>query len=120
MINAKSDVACECGQCDESEACSWQGPRHETVVVEYMPRYLRSSHEAAGNSGSYPHNGAIRVRVERSCAERIIADSPEYAEMALPEAEWRRAITVTGRRGLQHMTDTLDEDPAVRGYWLLP
>lgn len=32
-------------------------------VVEYMPLYLRASHTAAGNSGSYPANGAVRVLV---------------------------------------------------------
>ena len=62
---------CECGQVT-GEPCQWTGPIAETVIVEYMPEYLRSSHLAAGdNSGSYPHNGAQRIRVEQSCADRL-------------------------------------------------
>jgi hypothetical protein len=34
------------------------------TLIEYMPVHLRSSHLAAGNSGTYPHNGAVRVLVE--------------------------------------------------------
>jgi hypothetical protein len=32
-------------------------------LIEYMPAHLRASHEAAGNRGYYPHNGAERVIV---------------------------------------------------------
>jgi hypothetical protein len=32
-------------------------------LIEYMPAHLRASHEAAGNRGCYPHNGAVRVLV---------------------------------------------------------
>lgn len=32
----------------------------EYTLIEYMPRHLRASHEAARNDGSYPANGAIR------------------------------------------------------------
>lgn len=39
------------------------------VVVEYMPEYLRASHEAANNRGEYPHNGAIRRTMLRSDAD---------------------------------------------------
>lgn len=51
-------VRCECGQI-AGERCAWEGPVGETVLVEWMPEYLRASHIAAGNSGRYPHNGAI-------------------------------------------------------------
>lgn len=61
---------CECGEI-MGEACAWSGPISETVVVEYMPDHLRSSHLAAGNSGRWPHNGAARIRVERTCAARV-------------------------------------------------
>jgi hypothetical protein len=44
------------------------------VTVETMPEHLRASHEAAGNSGSYPHNGAVRLTVTRACA-RIMLDT---------------------------------------------
>lgn len=61
-------VRCECGDCS-GVRCSWVGDVGDTVVVEWMPPYLRASHEAAGNSGVYPHNGAERLIVAASCAE---------------------------------------------------
>lgn len=42
---------------------------HPLVVVEYMPMSLRAAHEAARNSGVYPHNGAHRVAVFACDAE---------------------------------------------------
>ena len=67
------DVQCECGHIT-GDACNWSGPREQTVVVEWMPPCWRASHAAAGNGGSYPANGAMRLRVERSCAELICDD----------------------------------------------
>jgi hypothetical protein len=66
----KDDVHCECGQWS-GERCSWTGPASATTIVEFVPEHLRSSHIAARNRGIYPHNGAIRLRVERSCADRM-------------------------------------------------
>jgi hypothetical protein len=66
----RAHVGCACGEVT-GEACTWRGPRSETVLVEYMPEQHRSSHDAAGNAGSYPHNGAIRIRVQRDCADRL-------------------------------------------------
>jgi len=43
-------------------------------MVEYMPEHLRASHDAAGNRGTYPHNGAVRLRLERSCAFQLMHD----------------------------------------------
>jgi len=76
----REEIGCECGYWS-GEACCWRGPESETVVVEYMPEYLRASHRAAGNSGIYPANGAVRLRVERSCADRIIEDAGEWARV---------------------------------------
>ena len=70
-------VKCQCGQWS-GEPCQWFGPESETVMVEFMPEHLRASHESAGNSGSYPHNGAVRVRVASSCA----------ALMAKTDGQW--------------------------------
>jgi len=39
-----------------------------TYLVDVIPEYLRDSHTAAGNSGTYPSNGAIR---------RLVADPVE-------------------------------------------
>jgi hypothetical protein len=66
-------VHCECGQIT-GEYCVWTGPYDETVVIEYMPIHLRSSHVAAGNSGTFPHNGSIRLRVTRRFADGIVDD----------------------------------------------
>jgi hypothetical protein len=75
-----NQVQCQCGEI-YGERCAWTGPRHETVTVEVMPLYLRASHEAAGNRGVYPHNGALRLRVERSCGERLLETEEGWAEV---------------------------------------
>jgi hypothetical protein len=79
-MNNDTVVQCQCGECDGGDSCEWSGPITETVVVEYMPRSLRGSHAAARNSGSYPHNGSIRIRVHHECAERIAAEDEECEE----------------------------------------
>lgn len=66
-------IHCQCGEIT-SVRCEWVGPAGETVLVEHMPEYLRASHEAANNRGIYPHNGSVRLRVEHTCAERLIDD----------------------------------------------
>ena len=63
-------VDCECGEITGTR-CAWSGPPSETVTLEYMPKYLRASHVEAENRGVYPHNGAMHLRVERSCAEGL-------------------------------------------------
>ncbi len=78
------EVACECGIWT-GEQCQWAGPEAETVVVEYMPRQHRASHVAAGNRGVYPHNGAVRVRVERSCADLLMEDESERGWASIVE-----------------------------------
>ena len=77
---SEGDVSCECGEA-LGEPCQWHGPASETVIVEYMPEFLRASHEAAGNCGMYPENGAIRFRAERSCAETIIESAGDWARI---------------------------------------
>ena len=76
-MNAKA-YRCGCGEW-MGEACEWCGPLSKMVVVEYMPESLRGSHTAANNSGSYSHNGAVRVAVERECAERLVEADGEWA-----------------------------------------
>jgi len=71
-------VRCGCGEWT-GERCEWVGAPSDTVVVEYMPAYLRASHEAAKNHGSYPANGAVRVRVERSCADMLLEDEGDHS-----------------------------------------
>lgn len=80
-ITNEQTVQCQCGEWS-GERCEWEGPRSETVEVEYMPEHLRASHVAAGNRGSHPGNGSIRIRVERSCAERMVEADGEWVEVA--------------------------------------
>lgn len=73
-------VHCACGEWS-GHRCSWTGSRSETVVVEFMPEHLRSSHEAARNRGFYPANGSRRIRVERSCADTMVRDDGDWCEV---------------------------------------
>ena len=76
---------CQCGEVMGGEQCEWSGPLAEMVMVEFMPYEHRDSHVAAGGRGTYPLNGAIRIAVERSCADRIEAEEG---------AEWFRRLDV--------------------------
>jgi hypothetical protein len=67
-------VHCECGKII-GERCAWSGPKAETTLVEWMPEQHRSGHEAAGNSGSYPHNGAERLRIESETCLPLLRES---------------------------------------------
>lgn len=78
-------VHCACGQITGTR-CDWDGPQAETVVIEHMPEYLRASHTAAGNRGTYPSNGAVRLRVNAECGGRLIADDEgDWTTMVLGE-----------------------------------
>jgi hypothetical protein len=71
---------CGCGDVT-GVACDWTGLADEMVVVEWMPEHLRGSHEAAGNAGVYPANGARRTAMERSCAEGVVDGLEEWASI---------------------------------------
>lgn len=73
----KTHVRCECGEWS-GERCTWEGPKELTVVVEWMPVSFRQSHLNARSRGSYPSNGAVHIRVERSCADRMLEDDGEW------------------------------------------
>lgn len=78
MTTKQTQVNCECGRV-YGERCAWSGPTAETVIVEVMPEWLRSSHESARNRGSYPANGADRIRVAKSCADRLVESEDGWA-----------------------------------------
>jgi hypothetical protein len=67
---------CECGQWS-GEACGAE-LGGDAVTVETMPEHLRASHAAARNSGQYPSNGAVRLRVTPACAETMLASDPAW------------------------------------------
>lgn len=77
---AGNNTKCECGEWS-GEACEWSGPKSETVVVEFMPESLRSSHEAAGISGTSPANGALRIRVCQDCADLMVESDGHWCEI---------------------------------------
>jgi len=52
-------------------------------TVEFMLAHLRASHEAAGNRGVYPRNGAVRIRVSAQCVERMLDDDGEWVTVEL-------------------------------------
>ena len=70
-------VTCECGTAT-GVSCEWSGPRDETVLVEWMPEQHRESHRAARNSGTYPANGAVRLRVSEGCADLLLETDGEW------------------------------------------
>lgn len=74
VVASYTFAQCACGEAT-GEACNWSGPRADTVVIEWMPEHLRASHEAAGNRGVYPHNGALRLRVHPDCAEMLSTET---------------------------------------------
>lgn len=76
MTTYTISISCECGALT-GERCTWTGPTGETEIIEYMPEDLIQSHVAAGHrsigaAGTYPHNGACRIRVEQSCAHNLL------------------------------------------------
>lgn len=60
--------------------------REGDVVLETMPDQHRSSHRAANNFGSYPHNGAVRVVIDRESAETAVAIDPDGYTWIVREA----------------------------------
>lgn len=84
-MDLNDEHCCECGQ--------WSGNRcyaaytDSSVVVEFMPQWLRASHVAAGGGGRgvYPHNGARRINVTPACAEFMREADPEWVEIVVGE-----------------------------------
>ncbi len=76
-------IRCNCGNAQldatgQGEPCSETDP---TVTIETMPVSIRASHEAAGNSGRYPHNGAKRHLVTEWCADALIEADPDWTSV---------------------------------------
>lgn len=70
---------CECGEWSGTPCEGTLG--EDAATVEYMPEHLRTSHEAAGNGGRYPHNGAARVRVTPECATLMVDTDGEWCSV---------------------------------------
>lgn len=78
-------VRCECGEAT-GVRCEWVGPQRETIVVHFMPEYLRATRDAAGYSGCYPGNGSLRLRVSQGCAMDLCEEHGDD-NVLLPD-EW--------------------------------
>ena len=83
-VNAEKTYQCGCGVW-WGEKCAWSGPLSEMVVVEWMPEYLRATHSASGNRGSYPLNRSERVAVEKGCAQLHLKSDSEWSRI-VPES----------------------------------
>lgn len=57
------------------------------VVIEVMPTHHRSSHRAAGNWGTYPHNGATRFSATEDEADRIVREDTDGYDRIVPSAD---------------------------------
>jgi len=99
---------CDCGEWS-GEPCQWSGPAADMVLVEWMPEEHRASHTAAGNSGSYPHNGAQRAAVERSCGQRMVETDGGWARIVSDDAE-PAATEVDGDADSPHTLGMRDDD----------
>jgi len=75
-------VRCECGQWS-GEPCDDVAPADTMVTIEVTPLWQRDSHAEAGNRGTYPANGALRIRVTCECAAWIIEADPNWARIAI-------------------------------------
>lgn len=71
---------CECGE-TTGVAC----PAEAEILIEWMPPCWRSAHEAAGNRGIYPRNGALRLRVAGACAQRVKEEAAD--------ADWTEVLS---------------------------
>lgn len=84
MIPLKFEVIrCGCGEITGTP-CAWDSPSTDVYEVEWMPLHLRASHEAAGNHGVYPSNGARRLLLAPSCARERVAADPAWTAI-LPD-----------------------------------
>jgi len=68
---------CGCGEITGTP-CPWDTPSTDALEVEWMPPHLRQNHEAAGNHGVYPHNGARRLILAPTCARDVVAADPTW------------------------------------------
>lgn len=76
----ESEINCDCGRWSGTR-CAWSGPKSETVVVEFMPEWLRRVHPSSHECGWYPTNGAVRIRVERNCAAAMLEYDGEWCSI---------------------------------------
>ena len=77
VVMEHAPSVCQCGRWS-GVPCSSTGAY---ALVEYMPLPWRAQHAAAGNRGMYPHNGAQRLQVTSTCAERMIDEDAYWCSI---------------------------------------
>lgn len=103
------------------------------AIIEVMPDHLRASHQAAGNWGQYPHNGAERMVIDAEDVGDYVSDDDEYDHVvcvvglnadgsinadrlsdedlaALTRAFGRPSVSDTGAMYFSHVVVRLDTD----------
>ena len=65
---------CGCGAVLGDRCAFESSDIDDFVVVEHMPEWRRGSHEAAGNRGVWPQNGAERFLCGAGCVEFVTDD----------------------------------------------
>lgn len=71
-------IRCQCGEVTGTQ-CERFCRRSEMLVIEWMPYQHRASHEAAGNRGEYPANGALRLLCAADCAALLVENEEGWA-----------------------------------------
>jgi hypothetical protein len=64
---------CECGEVT-GQPCGWRGEIDETTILEFMPECWRDSHRSARNHGTWPDNGALRLRISKKCVAALASE----------------------------------------------
>jgi len=75
-------IRCQCGEVTGTK-CTRFRLRIEMLVIEWMPYYLRASHESAGNSGQYPSNGALRLLCAPQCGSMLTESEGQWAHLVV-------------------------------------
>jgi hypothetical protein len=71
---------CQCGEAT-GERCTWSGLCSATVLVRYVPVADRDSCRSADRGGVARPLVARALRVERGCADLLVADDGEWCEV---------------------------------------
>lgn len=66
-------------RCQAHAALMPQCDAHATTLVEWHPLHNRGAHDAAGNTGHWPHNGARRLALCDECAAELLTSEPDWA-----------------------------------------
>lgn len=76
-------ILCQCARAT-GHFCQAAVDPANVVIVERMPVWLRASHTAAGNSGTWPHNGAERLACTDDCASLLVDGDEEWTSRVRP------------------------------------